>query len=68
MCGKVNKQMDTGSIPPASLFTFIYFFSFIYEYGTGNQCTVTNINITAWQIKREKRKCGGDGVGNDNKI
>ena len=26
----------------------------IYENGTGNQCTLSNININAWQIKRRK--------------
>ena len=23
----------------------------LYENGTGNQCTLSNININAWQIK-----------------
>ena len=36
----------------------------IYENGTGNQFTLSNININAWQIKRRK-KCGGEGEGND---
>ena len=28
----------------------------LYENGTGNQCTLSNININAWQIKRKRRK------------
>ena len=40
-----------------------------YENGTGNQCTLSNININAWQIKRK----GGGGIrgrgeGNDFKF
>ena len=38
----------------------------LYEKGTGNQCTLSNININAWQIK--KGKCVGDGGGNDYKF
>ena len=28
----------------------------VYENGTGNLCTLSNININAWQIKRKKKK------------
>ena len=28
----------------------------LYENATGNQCTLSNININAWQIKRKRRK------------
>ena len=39
----------------------------MYQNGTGNQCTLSNINIFAWQIKRKKKKkmcvCGGGGKG-----
>ena len=28
----------------------------IYENGTGNQCTLSNININAWQIERKKKE------------
>ena len=38
----------------------------IYENGTGNQCTLSNININAWQIK--SKKCGGEEEGNDYKF
>ena len=37
----------------------------LYENGTGNQCTQSNININAWQIKRKKRKNVGER-GRDN--
>ena len=41
----------------------------LYEIGTGNQCTPSNININAWQIKRKRRKnVGGEGEGNDYKL
>ena len=33
----------------------------LYVNGTGNQCTLSNININAWQIKRKRRKNGGRG-------
>ena len=26
------------------------------ENGTGNQCTISNIDVNAWQIKRKKLK------------
>ena len=40
-----------------------------YKNGTGNQCTLSNININAWQIKRKKvKKSGGEGEGNDYKF
>ena len=45
----------------------------MYRNGTGNQCTLSNINIFAWQIKRKKKKkmcvCGGgggEGKGNEH--
>ena len=28
----------------------------LYENGTANQCTLSNININTWQIKRKKRR------------
>ena len=38
-------------------------------YGTGNQCTLSNITINTWQIKRKmKKKCGREGEGNDYKF
>ena len=41
----------------------------LYENDTGNQCTLSNININAWQIKRRrKKKCEGEGEGNDYKF
>ena len=34
----------------------------LYENGTDNQCTLSNININAWQIKRRmKKKMWGRG-------
>ena len=39
------------------------------ENGIGNQCTLGNININAWQIKRKMMKqYGGEGEGNDYKF
>ena len=38
----------------------------LYENRTGNQCTVTNISINALQMK--KKKCQGEGVGNEHKF
>ena len=32
----------------------------LYEYSTGNQCALSNININAKQIKRKKRKDVGE--------
>ena len=32
----------------------------LYENDTGNQCTLSNININAWQIKRKRRKKVGE--------
>ena len=32
----------------------------LYENGTGNQCTLSNININEWQIKRKRRKNVGE--------
>ena len=32
----------------------------LYENGTGNQCTLNNININAWRIKRKKKKKVGE--------
>ena len=34
----------------------------IYENGIGNQCTLSNININAWRIKRKRRKNVGERV------
>ena len=33
----------------------------LYENGTGNQYTLSNININAWQIKRKKKTKYGGG-------
>ena len=35
----------------------------LYENGTGNQCTLSDININAWQIKRKRKNVGERGKG-----
>ena len=52
-----------------SFFITMWIIQTLYKNDTGNQCTLCNININAWQIKRKKgEKCGGEGEGNDYKF
>ena len=42
-----------------SFFITMWIIQTLYKNGTDNQCTLSNINISAWQIKRKK----GENVG-----
>ena len=41
-------------------FPIMWIIQNLYENGTGNQYTLSNININAWQIKRKKKTKYGE--------
>ena len=43
-----------------SCFITMWIIQTLYKNGTGNQCTLGNININAWQIRRKKETNVGE--------